>query len=53
MNTDTEKYIEDLQDRFYTMMHNFANLLVWLDLEHPEVYKQYKESGYLVKGTEQ
>lgn len=44
---DYDLYVEDLQDRFFNVMNDYASLLVWLQLKHPDVYREFK-----VKGTD-
>jgi hypothetical protein len=49
MSTDPRKdydsYVEDLQDRFFNVMNDYASLLVWLQLKHPVVYADFKLKG--------
>jgi hypothetical protein len=53
MSANKDEQIQDLQDRFFNLMHDYANLLVWLQLEHPDVYNEYKTNGYTVTGVTQ
>ena len=44
-STDYDLYVEDLQDRFFNVMNDYASLLVWLQLKHPDAYREFKLKG--------